>query len=94
MTLALGSGETEEVASLLHNDLEAASFVLRPELAEKKEAMKAAGALGALMSGSGPTIFGVARSESHAKEIAAAVSPDFDRVEVVSSWGACVERVA
>ncbi|MGH2807183.1 MAG: 4-(cytidine 5'-diphospho)-2-C-methyl-D-erythritol kinase [Actinomycetota bacterium] len=93
MALALGSGEVEEVASLLHNDLEPASFGLRPELGDLKDAMGAAGALGAAMSGSGPTIFGIARSPEHATEIAERVRGDFDRVEVVESIERCVERL-
>jgi 4-diphosphocytidyl-2-C-methyl-D-erythritol kinase len=34
-----------------------------------KAALLAAGALGALMSGSGPTVFGIARSLDHARQI-------------------------
>jgi len=34
-----------------------------------KAALMAAGALGALMSGSGPTVFGMARSLDHARQI-------------------------
>src|SRR3989442_13003886 len=34
-----------------------------------RAALLAAGALGALMSGSGPTVFGVARSFEHARQI-------------------------
>jgi 4-diphosphocytidyl-2-C-methyl-D-erythritol kinase len=93
MTLALGSGDVEEVASLLHNDLESASFKLRPELRDLKEVMRKSGALGAAMSGSGPTIFGLARSPEHAAEIEEAVRGDFDRVEVVTSTDQCVERL-
>jgi 4-diphosphocytidyl-2-C-methyl-D-erythritol kinase len=93
MALALGSGEVDEVAPLLHNDLETASFKLRPELADKKEEMRRAGALGAAMSGSGPTIFGMARGAEHAAAIAEGVRGVFDRVEVVTSTEHCVERL-
>ena len=34
-----------------------------------KAALLAAGALGAVMSGSGPTVFGIARSLDHARQI-------------------------
>jgi 4-diphosphocytidyl-2-C-methyl-D-erythritol kinase len=93
MALALGSGDLEEVARLLHNDLEPASFELRPELRGMKQAMEAAGALGVSMSGSGPTIFGIARDEEHGDQIAQRVRGDFDRVEVVTSTKRCVERL-
>ena len=93
MTLALGSGDADEVALLLHNDLEPAAFSMRPELAEKKDAMRAAGALGAGMSGSGPTIFGIASDASHARSVAGSLEGVFDRVLVVASTPQCVERL-
>ena len=91
MALALGAGDVAEVASLLHNDLEPPAFALRPELPALKERMLAAGALGALLSGSGPTIFAIARDEVHARALAAALADDFHRVEVVESRTECVE---
>lgn len=94
LTLALGAGDVTEVAALLHNDLERPAFSLRPELQEKKQALVDAGALGASMSGSGPTMFAIARSEDHAREIAGKVEEDFDWVKVVRSQNACIERLA
>lgn len=44
---------------LLHNDLEAVTGAVHPEIGEIKESLLAAGALVALMSGSGPTVFGI-----------------------------------
>ena len=92
MTLALGAGDPEEVASLLHNDLEPAVFTLRPELEKKKEILVEAGALAACVSGSGPTLYGVGRDESDAKAVAAKVEDVFDRVLVTSSRTDCIER--
>ena len=93
MALALGSGVPDEVARLLHNDLEAAALSLRPRLADGKQALFDAGALGACMSGSGPTMFGLARDREHAQDIAARAAGHFDRVVIVRSAGAGVERV-
>lgn len=93
MTLALGSGDAQEVALLLHNDLEPAAFSLRPELADKKKAMQEAGVLGTGMSGSGPTIFGIASDQSHAESVAGRLHGAFDRVLVVDSTSQCVERL-
>jgi 4-diphosphocytidyl-2-C-methyl-D-erythritol kinase len=93
MTLALGAGDVTEIASLLHNDLELAIFQLRPELESKKERMIAAGALGACVSGSGPTIFGVASDESHARFLAAAVAEEFDDAVAVVTQAQCIERL-
>ena len=91
MALALGAGDAAEIAGLLHNDLERPAFALRPELPALKQRLIDAGSLGALLSGSGPTVFGVARDEEHARAIAGAVEDDFHRVEVVTSRTACVE---
>lgn len=44
---------------LLYNDLESVTISMFPELAAIKQALIEQGALGALMSGSGPTIFGI-----------------------------------
>ena len=57
------------VAALLRNDLEAASFTLLPHLPDAKRAILDVGALGALMSGSGPTLFGVCRSAEEAEDV-------------------------
>lgn len=94
MTLAIGGGDVVEVASLLYNDLERPAFALRPELAERKEALVAAGALGASLSGSGPTLFGIASDEDHARAVAAAVDGAFDKVVVTSSRPECIERLS
>ncbi|MDZ4247430.1 MAG: hypothetical protein U1D67_09970, partial [Dehalococcoidia bacterium] len=44
---------------LLANDLEEVTIGKHPEIKEIKDAMSAVGATGALMSGSGPTVFGI-----------------------------------
>ena len=88
---ALAAGDPARLAQLLHNDLEGAAFGLRPELARAKAALLEAGALGASVSGSGPTLFAVAESEAHAHEVAAGVEGVFERVAAVSSRPACVE---
>ena len=43
----------------LENDLQIAALWLRPELAPRLDAVRERGALGALVSGSGPTVFGL-----------------------------------
>jgi 4-diphosphocytidyl-2-C-methyl-D-erythritol kinase len=93
MTLALGAGDPREVGQLLHNDLEPAAFSLRPELQDAKEAISNAGALGTALTGSGPTLFGVAADAEHAREIASKIEDRFDRVEIAHSAARCVERL-
>jgi 4-diphosphocytidyl-2-C-methyl-D-erythritol kinase len=56
---ALAAGSVAELAAGLDNDLEPAALALRPELIEPIAALRAADALGAQVTGSGPTTFGV-----------------------------------
>lgn len=93
MIEALAAGDVAGVGALLHNDLEAAAAVILPALASRKESLLEAGALGALVSGSGPTIFGLAAGPEHAQEMAETTSGLFDRVHVVASSPRSVQRV-
>lgn len=93
IAMALGAGDLSEVAALLHNDLEAPAFELRPELEAKKQSFVDAGALGACMSGSGPTLYGIAADRPAAEAIAERVAGEFDWVRVVSSQSRCIERL-
>jgi 4-diphosphocytidyl-2-C-methyl-D-erythritol kinase len=90
---ALQAGNVEGVASLLRNDLETTVFSVRPELDRKKALLIEAGALGACVTGSGPTLFGVASDAAHAGDVAARVESAFDRVVVVRSTPRCIERL-
>lgn len=53
---ALRSGDAEQLAPALHNDLQAAALQLRPELGDVLELGVRNGALAGIVSGSGPTI--------------------------------------
>jgi 4-diphosphocytidyl-2-C-methyl-D-erythritol kinase len=66
---ALGTRNAGRVAAALTNNLERVVEPILPALARMKAALLAAGALGAVMSGSGPTVFGLARSLDHARQI-------------------------
>ena len=68
---SLGTRGATRVAAALYNGLAAAVVPIRPEIERMRAAVLAAGALGALMSGSGPTVFGVARSFEHARQLRA-----------------------
>ena len=67
---ALVHGDAREVAKHLHNDLQDAAVELMPELSITMHAGLAAGALAAMVSGSGPTIAMLAESEEAAESIA------------------------
>jgi 4-diphosphocytidyl-2-C-methyl-D-erythritol kinase len=56
MLAALTSGEPAKIAAALGNDLQAAAISLAPELRRTLRAGEQAGALGGLVSGSGPTV--------------------------------------
>lgn len=58
------------VAGLLHNDLERVTVSRYPLVATVKEELAASGAAGVLMSGSGPTVFGVFAEEAAARKAA------------------------
>ena len=71
MQIALASGDLERIACATMNDLEAPATALHPEIAAAKSALAEAGALGAAMSGSGSTVFGLVPDEARGREIAA-----------------------
>lgn len=71
----------------LRNDLEVAAFQLAPSLPSLKREMVDAGAVGSVMSGSGPAIAGLCRDEQHAIEVAGRLSGSFAVVKAVSSAG-------
>ena len=67
---ALQSGDAIQVAKHLHNDLQEAAVDLMPELLETMNQGLEAGALAAMVSGSGPTIALLASDEGSANQIA------------------------
>ena len=66
---ALEGRRTGRIAEHLYNGLEAALGPLQRNIVKMKAALLAAGALGVAMSGSGPTVFGLARSWDHARQL-------------------------
>lgn len=67
---ALQFGDAREVAKYLHNDLQEAAVALMPELSITMHAGLAAGALAAMVSGSGPTVAMLAESAAAAESLA------------------------
>ena len=70
---ALESGDVAEIAASLVNDLEPAAMELHPEIAAAKSALASAGVVGAAMSGSGSTVFGLVPSEAEGRAVAASL---------------------
>lgn len=71
---ALRAGDSEGVGAAMINDLEPAAISLQPTLARTLEIGLAAGALGAIVSGSGPTCAFLAGSDAHSHELAETLS--------------------
>jgi len=61
----------------LHNDLEAVTIKRHPVIAQIKELLMEAGAAGALMSGSGPTVFGLFENERSTEAAALSLTRKF-----------------
>jgi 4-diphosphocytidyl-2-C-methyl-D-erythritol kinase len=71
---ALRAGDPEKLGQSLSNDLQAPAISMFPALRKTLAAGREFGALGALVSGSGPTCFFLARSARHATDLAVALS--------------------
>ncbi|HEY2077175.1 MAG TPA: 4-(cytidine 5'-diphospho)-2-C-methyl-D-erythritol kinase [Streptosporangiaceae bacterium] len=71
---ALRSGDPARVGPLLSNDLQPAALSMQPELRRTLTAGREHGALGAIVSGSGPTCAFLANDAAHAREIAVALT--------------------
>ncbi|WP_336110513.1 4-(cytidine 5'-diphospho)-2-C-methyl-D-erythritol kinase [Streptomyces sp. PTD9-10] len=76
---ALAKGDPEALAAAVSNDLQPAALSLFPELADTLDAGRGAGALAALVSGSGPTTAFLARDAESASKVA----------EVLRTSGTC-----
>ena len=71
---ALRAGDAHALGRALRNDLQRAALELAPDLTEPLAVAEDAGALGVVVSGSGPTVAALARSRQHAMVIAAAMT--------------------
>jgi 4-diphosphocytidyl-2-C-methyl-D-erythritol kinase len=73
---ALRTGSARELGGALDNDLQAAALDLQPRLGQLLEAGLEYGALGAMVSGSGPTCAFLVDGESAAVDLSVALSAD------------------
>lgn len=71
---ALRAASAAGLAPLVRNDLQWAALSLRPDLAAVLDAGKDAGALTAVVSGSGPTLAFLAAGEAEARELAGSLA--------------------
>lgn len=82
---ALVNAEAGALGAAMHNDLEPAAFSLRPELAARKQSLLDAGAVGAVLSGSGPTLLALCADDDAAQGLAERVRHDYREVVVAHS---------
>jgi 4-diphosphocytidyl-2-C-methyl-D-erythritol kinase len=74
LLLALRAGDSRELGAGLINDLEPAALSLMPSLRKTLDTGSDLGAIGAMVSGSGPTCIFLASSQEHAINLAASLS--------------------
>ena len=63
------TGDAAAAADVLFNGLQEGVFAHYPEVAQAAARLEAAGCLGVLLSGSGASVFGLARDEAHGQEV-------------------------
>lgn len=83
MVSAIAQRNAVQIGQLLRNDLERVVLPEYPDVLQLREQFQRAGALGTMMSGSGPTVFALAETRSQAEQLHRAVraaipSPDLD----------------
>ena len=81
LTTALRQGDAAGVGRHLVNDLQAPALAAQPALGLTLATALAAGALGAVVSGSGPTVAALAASAAHAADLATALARSDPKVE-------------
>jgi 4-diphosphocytidyl-2-C-methyl-D-erythritol kinase len=86
-------GKVDAIAGHLFNGLEPAAFYLRPDAEEIKKRFMREGALGALLSGSGPTVFALTANAAEAEKIAAKFEGEGFEIAVTQTVSTGVERL-
>ncbi|MBD1939117.1 4-(cytidine 5'-diphospho)-2-C-methyl-D-erythritol kinase [Microcoleus sp. FACHB-68] len=81
MVNAIARRDGTKIGQLLHNDLERVVLPAYPQVSRLRQAFEQSPVLGAMMSGSGPTVFAVTESQAQAQQVKEAVKaaiPDPD----------------
>jgi 4-diphosphocytidyl-2-C-methyl-D-erythritol kinase len=88
-------GAESHIAAHLYNDLERVVLPAYPQISEIKEKLLqfvGNGCLGAMMSGSGATVFGIAENLDAAEKIAHSIRSDTVRVWVTQTTNRAIEE--
>lgn len=88
MVQAIHEGDYGTIAKNMANILEPITFELYPEVQKIKERIKKFGADGVLMSGSGPTVFALVKTDARAKRLVNSLRGFCRQVFVVRILGA------
>ena len=86
MSSALQNGDEKRIASAMMNDLQISAVKLHPEITAALKALEERGTLGAMMSGSGSTVFGLVSNEAEGRKIA-------DEMRKRGFWAECVHTI-
>jgi 4-diphosphocytidyl-2-C-methyl-D-erythritol kinase len=92
MLQAMAEGDVTKMGKLLCNVLETVTIEMHPKIAEIKKRLMELGAEGALMSGSGPTVFALFKDREKAKKAAALVKREFALKDSVATRTYRVQR--
>lgn len=84
MVEAIRANDVSGIAGCLANALESVTTRMHPEITRIKEKLIEAGASGALMSGSGPTVFGLTPDLASARSVAARYKKSDEQLLVTS----------
>lgn len=80
MTAAIYNRNYELIARELHNSLEKIAFEMEPKIREIKNNMIDFGLDGALMSGSGGTVFGISKDKNKLEKVREILSDDYYKI--------------
>lgn len=89
----LHEGDLGKIAGSLFNGLEPAALALMPEIGEIKKQLVDAGALCAMVSGSGPTVFALAETQEKAENAAWKLEGEGWTVFVTKTIPTGIERI-
>ena len=79
---AVRAGSLPELSGAMGNDLEKVTVTKYPLLQDLMDSLKAYGAVKTLMSGSGPTVFGMFSSAEKAEEAASLMKQIYDEIKI------------
>lgn len=82
---AIKAGDIEKVARGMVNVLESVTVVKYPEINDIKLALRKSGAMGTLMSGSGPSVFGLFEAPGKARDAFEELKNRYKRIYLVST---------